>query len=64
MVTIANIGPQEIAKRRNAGYVTGLISIVTAATLLYTRASKTMRLVIALPLFVTGICLFQAQHRT
>jgi hypothetical protein len=63
-MSCANIGPQEIAKRRTAGYVTGFITILTAATLLYRNSSKTTRLVIAPLLLFTGICFFQAQHKT
>lgn len=44
-----NIGPAEIARRRRAGDVGTIVTVVLAAALVMTRAPRPWRLVLAMP---------------
>jgi hypothetical protein len=54
---ICNIGPAEIARRKQAAYIGALLTIVTTIALLSTHSSHIVRLVALAPtmIFATGL---------
>jgi len=52
---VCNIGPAEMAKRRQAGFVGVLTTVILAITLVSVGASRTWRLTIFIPVFAAAI---------
>lgn len=60
---VCNIGPPEIARRRRAGDVGALVTLLLAGALLVTRAPRPWRLTLALPATASASGYLQARAR-
>jgi hypothetical protein len=60
---VCNIGPEEIARRRRAGHVGALASVVVLAVLVVVDAPPLSRLLVALPAAVAASGYLQARLR-
>jgi hypothetical protein len=63
-VCLANIGPRERAKRLGFGVTSFALSVALAAWLVASGAPSLTRLVLVLPLLMSGLGFFQWQQRT
>ena len=61
---MANIGPRERRKRRNAGIIFFAVALVILAALLAGGAARPWRLLLFLPFWVAALGYFQAREKT
>lgn len=59
-----NIGPREVRKRRLMGMVAITVGVGLAFVLVVFGASRWLRVVIFLPVWIGGLGLFQAREKT